>query len=91
MLFWIGRASWIKDAFADLGTSAKGNPKKQAPPPETLFNLDEDKSVKTVHQCHKQVAATNTGSTPPRKGTGEIVNVTALDEESASSSSFRWG
>jgi hypothetical protein len=75
--------SWFKDAFANLGTSAKGNPKKQAPPPETLFNLDEDWSVKTVHQCHDQAAATSAGSSPPLKGTGKIVDMTALDEESA--------
>ncbi len=76
---------WFKNAFANLGTSAKGNPKKQAPHPETLFNLDEDWSVKTVHQCQEQAAVTTAGSTPPRKDTGKIVDVTASDEESASS------
>jgi hypothetical protein len=79
-------ASRFKNAFADLGLVVDGKLKKPAPPPETLFNLEEDWSVKTVHHCHKQ-AATTTGSTPPQKGKGKVVNVASSDEESASSSS----
>ncbi len=60
--------------------------KKPAPPPETLFNLEEDRSVKTVHHCHEQ-AATTKGSTPPWKGKGKVVNVASSDEKSVSSSS----
>ncbi len=39
-------ALWFKDAFADLGSRVDGKPKKSAPPPETLFNLKDDQSVK---------------------------------------------
>ncbi len=36
------KASWFKDTFADLGIVAKGGAlKKQAPPPEMLFDLAE--------------------------------------------------
>jgi hypothetical protein len=62
-----------------------GKPKKPAPPPKTLFNLEEDWSVKTVHHHLRQVA-TAVGSTPPRKGKGKIVKVASSGEESASSS-----
>jgi hypothetical protein len=79
-------ALWFKDAFADLGSAVDGKSKKPAPPPGTLFNLEEDRSVKTVHHCHEQ-AVTTAGSTPPWKGKGKVVNVASSDEESASSSS----
>jgi hypothetical protein len=79
-------ASWFKDAFADLGSRVDGKPKKPAPPLETLFNLEDDRSVKTVHHCHEQ-AVTTVGSTPPWKGKGEVVKMASSDEESASSSS----
>jgi hypothetical protein len=79
-------ASWFKNAFADLGSAVDGKSKKPALPPETLFNLEEDRSVKTLHHHHEQ-AATTAGSTPPRKSKGEVVNVASSDEESASSSS----
>ena len=62
--------------------------KKPAPPPESLFNLEEDQSVKTVH--HRQEVeqeATTTGNTPSRKGKNEIVELASSDEDSASSSS----
>jgi hypothetical protein len=79
-------ASWFKEAFVDLGSRVDGKPKKPAPPPKTLFNLKDDRSVKTVHHCHEQ-AATTGGSTPPRKGKGKVVKMASSDEESASSSS----
>jgi hypothetical protein len=79
-------ASWFKNAFADLDSVVDGKTKKPAPPPETLFNLEEDRSIKTVHHHHEQ-AATTTGSTPPWEGKGKVVNVASSDEESASSSS----
>jgi hypothetical protein len=82
-------ASWFKDAFADLGSSIDGKSKKPAPPPESLFNLEEDRSVKTVHHRHEEVqeATTTAGNTPPRKGKNEIVELASSDEDSASSSS----
>ncbi len=81
-------ASWFKDAFANLGPTANGQPKKTAPPPETLFNLEEDRLVKTVHHRHEeQQAATTAGTTPPQKGNNKIVDVASSDEDSASSSS----
>jgi hypothetical protein len=79
-------ASLFKNAFADLGLAVDGKLKKPAPPSKTLLNLEEDRSVKTVHHHHQQ-AATTAGSTPPWKGKGKVVNVASSDEESASSSS----
>jgi hypothetical protein len=79
-------ASGFKNAFADLGLAVEGKTKKPAPPPETLFNLEEDRSIKTLHHHHEQ-AATTAGITPPWKGKGKVVNVASSDEQSASSSS----
>ncbi|KAL3799667.1 hypothetical protein ACHAW5_009172, partial [Stephanodiscus triporus] len=62
------KASWFKDAFADLGLDADGSKKKLAPPPEALFNIDEDRSIKTIHN---------------RNGNGNVV-WTLSDEDSAS-------
>ena len=83
-------ASWFKDAFADLGSATNGKSKKPAPPPESLFNLEEDRSVKTVHHRHEeeQQEATTAGNTPPRKGKNEVVELASSDEDSASSSSL---
>jgi hypothetical protein len=65
-----------------------GKSKKPAPPPKILFNLEEDRSVKTVHHHHNvQQAATLAGNTPPRKGKGKVVEVASSDEDSASLSS----
>ena len=81
-------ASWFKDAFADLGSTVNGQLKKTASPPETLFNLEEDRSVKTVHHRHEeQQAATTAGTTPPWKGNNKIVVVASSDKDTASSSS----
>jgi hypothetical protein len=82
-------ASWFKDAFADLGSTIDGKSKKPAPPPESLFNLEEDRSVKTVYHRHEEVQeATTAGNTPLRKGKNEIVELASSDEDSASSSSL---
>jgi hypothetical protein len=43
------KAGWFKNAFEDLGLVSKGSPKHSTPPPETLFNLGEACSVKTIH------------------------------------------
>jgi hypothetical protein len=48
------KALWFKDAFADLEIASNGRAKKkQAPPPERLFNLDGDRSIKSIHQCNE--------------------------------------
>jgi hypothetical protein len=81
-------ASWFKDAFADLGSTVNGQSLKTAPPPKTLFNLEEDQLIKMVHHRHEeQQAATTTGTTPPRKGNNKIVEVASSDKDSASLSS----
>ena len=72
-------ASWFKDAFADLGLTVDGKSKKPAPLPETLFNLEEDWLVKTVHHHHEeQQAATTASNTPPRKGNNKICQIGKL-------------
>jgi hypothetical protein len=74
-------ASWFKDAFADLGSTVDGKSKKPAPLPETLFNLEEDRSVKMVHHHHEeQQEATTAGNTPPQKEKHEIVELASSDE-----------
>ena len=81
-------ASWFKDAFADLGSKIDGKLKKPAPPPKSLFNLEEDWSVKTVHHRHEvEQEATTAGNTPPWKGKNEIVELASSDEDSVSLSS----
>jgi hypothetical protein len=65
------KASWFKDAFADLGIAAKGGAlKKQAPPPGTLFDLDGDQSIKAIHYCNEE-QPNDAGSTPPKEGQGK--------------------
>ncbi len=81
-------ASWFKDAFANLGIAAKGGAlKKQAPPPETMFDLNGDRSIKTIHHCNEEQPS-DAGSTPPKKGKEkEMIDVSSeeeLDGESAS-------
>jgi hypothetical protein len=46
--------AWYKDAFKDLGLTTKDGSKKPAPPPKTLFNLDEDRSIKTIHNHNEK-------------------------------------
>jgi hypothetical protein len=81
------KAAWFKDAFEDLGPAAKGGPKRPTPLPKTLFDLDGEHLVKTIHQCNEK-SQPSTGSTPPARKTGTgIVNLMASDEDSTSSSS----
>jgi hypothetical protein len=42
------RAAWYKNAFEDLGPAKQGSHKTPAPPPESLFNLNKDCSIKTI-------------------------------------------
>jgi hypothetical protein len=81
------KAAWFKDAFKDLRLDKKGGPIQPAPPPEALFNLDEDRSIKTIHLRNEQ-RLPSTGMTSPPQNTGnEIVNLTTSDGDSTSSSS----
>jgi hypothetical protein len=58
------KASWFKDAFAGLGIVANGGAtKKHAPPPEALFDLDGESSIKTIHQ-RNEAQPSNAGTTP---------------------------
>jgi hypothetical protein len=43
------KAAWFKNTFDDLSLVLKGSPKHPTPLPETLFNLDVDHLVKTIH------------------------------------------
>jgi hypothetical protein len=54
-----------------LGIALNGKAtKKQAPPPERLFDLDGDRSIKTIHQCNK-AQPSSTGRMPPKKKKGK--------------------
>ena len=80
------KASWYKNAFEDIGTVKRSNPK---PPPELLFNLDEDHSIKTIHLRNKAQLSLKEGGSQPlqKKSIDKVVQPTSSDEESASSSS----
>ncbi len=81
------KAAWFKDAFEDLVPATKGGPKRPTPPPKTLFELDGERLVKTIHQ-HNKKSQPFAGSTPPARKTGtRIINLMASDEDSTSSSS----
>ena len=69
-----------------LGRRKKGGLK---PPPESLFNLDEDRSVKTIHLRNENWPAPAAGGSPPpqKQSNNEVVEVASSDEDSASSSS----
>ena len=80
------QAPWYKDAFKELGRTAKSVPK---PPPESMFNLDKDRSIKTIHQRNKgkAIPRVDNSQSAQNMSTNEIVRLTSSDEESASSSS----
>ncbi len=56
-----------------------------APPPETLYNLAGDRSVKTVHD--KNMVPSQGGISSLTR-TSETINLAGSDEESASLSGF---
>ncbi len=80
------KALWFKDAFANLGIASNGRAtEKQAPPPETLFNLDGDCSIKTIHQ-HNEAQPSSAGCMPPKKKKGkELMDVSSEEETSKNS------
>ncbi len=62
---------------------------KQAPPPETLFDLDGDRSIKTIHHCNEEQPNEGAGSTPPKKGKGivEVIGDSSEEESDGDSES----
>jgi hypothetical protein len=80
------KALWFKDAFADLGIAMNRRAtKEQAPPPEMLFDLDGDRSIKTIHQCNK-AQLSSAGRMPPKKKKGkELIDVSSEEESSKES------
>jgi hypothetical protein len=77
------KAAWYKDAFEDIGAAKRS---KFKPPPESLFNLDEDRSITTIHHRNEVCSSLEAGGPRPSQGklTGEVVHLTNSDEESAS-------
>jgi hypothetical protein len=81
------KAAWFKDAFKDLRLDKKGGPKQPDPPPKALLNLDEDRSIKTIHLRNEQRLPSIGMTSPPRNTGNRIVNLTTSDGDSTSSSS----
>jgi hypothetical protein len=86
-------APWFKNTFEglDLKSGLAGN-KQQAPPPKALFNLDSNRSVKTIHECH--IAKATTGSPPPQqkgKKNEAAIEVDSSDAEDSASLSSNAG
>jgi hypothetical protein len=87
------KALWFNDTFVGLGIAANGGAtKKHAPPPEALFDLDGEPSIKTIHQ-HNKAQPSDAGTTPPKKGKNkELIDISseeASDKESAPSLGIR--
>ena len=79
------KAAWYKDAFEGIGSTKMTAPR---PPSESLFNLDKDRSIKTIHHRNNNRPTSASGISPPRKRpNNEVVDATNSDEDSASSSS----
>jgi hypothetical protein len=80
------KASWFKDAFANLGIASNEKAtKKQAPPPEMLFDLNGDRSIKTIHQ-HNEAQPSSAGCTPLKKKRGkEMIDVSSEEESNKES------
>ena len=78
-------ALWFKNAFEDLELDMPGAPKALTPPPESLFNLDKDRSIKTIHD--RNLNRPSAAGTPPWKNVSETVDMTFSDEDSTPSSS----
>ena len=74
--------SWFKNTFEDLVLDMPGAPKALAPPPKSLFNLDKDRSIKTIHD--RNLNRPSAAGTPPRKNVSETVDMRFWDEDSVS-------
>ncbi len=56
-----------------------GASKKPALPPEALFNLDGEQSIRTIHQ-RNETQPSDAGNRPPRKGK-EVDRIDVFSEE----------
>jgi hypothetical protein len=81
------KAAWFKDAFSGLDLDKSKGTKQPATPLETLFDLDGERLIKTIHERHMHRTTTTTGSPPPKKGTRELVDMADSDDEDSASSS----
>ncbi len=80
-------AAWFKDKFGLLGKSA--NNQKWFATPESLFNLDNAGSRRTIHDRHinPQGDGKEQMGTPPRKACKAMVDLTVDTGDSASHTS----
>jgi hypothetical protein len=78
--------AWYKDALKELSLTTKEGSKTPAPPPKTLFNLDKDRSIKTIHNCNEKQLPSVGSPAPPKKLNPKVVKLTESDEDPASSS-----
>jgi hypothetical protein len=78
-------APWFKDVFAKLNLAKKGRGNLPPPPPEMLFNLAEERSIKTIHHRNESPPQESMDG-QPGKGS-KTVKLTGSEEESASLSS----
>jgi hypothetical protein len=80
------KAAWFKNAFEDLGLVSKSGPKPLTPLLETLFNLDKDRSVKTIHHQHENRQPLVELTQTRKFGNESIKMMTSKDEGSTLSS-----
>jgi hypothetical protein len=85
------KAAWFKDAFFDLDLNQSKVKKPSALPPEALFDLDGERFIKTIHECHMNQTTTTAGSPPPKTDNMELVNMANLDDEDSTSLSNEKG
>jgi hypothetical protein len=70
---YLMNASWFKNTFFDLDLDKSKGKKQPAPPPEALFDLDGERLVMAIHQCHMQ--QTTRRSPHMAKGSNEFVSL----------------
>ncbi len=81
------RAVLYKNAFEDLGPAKQGSHKTPAPPPESLFNLDKDCSIKTIYLRNNNWLPSAGGTPLPQKKLNiKVIKLANSGEDSASSS-----
>jgi hypothetical protein len=73
MVMELENTPWFKDTFSDLDLGPQMGKNQPAPPPETLFDLDREWSVKTIHECH--IWKTTLGSPPPEENRTEQLKI----------------